>query len=802
LLSRIEGGAVSDTPIDTKTLDADTILARALAVLTPFVGTSSEAKYLHQVISASHRVTASQRRKVFGERGFEAQFLERFGEPVVAPVQRREIPGVTRGYLTSYKPRRATFSPQPIQSPVLETFEALRPYEEETTPARRAMAWARENGITLIQTREISPVFPFSWFNPVQSEAFRYITEDVNLVVCAPTSVGKSEIAAVYAAYAIAAGKKAVYLSPLKTLSAEKYDLWSSPEYLFGGNTVTLHTGDWVLTPSKREALNRSDLLLFTSEILDSQSRHLASHPEGESYLPEMGVLLCDEAHLLGSEGRGSKLEAALIRISRQAPSARVLLLSATIANAEEIQDWITQLTGRRTVLIQSDFRPTKLDVHLLSYPSSFRYASDLASKINSALDIVQEYPDDQFLIFCHSKGDMRALVSEGKKRGISIGMHNADLSREKRNAAETAFRTGRTRVLSATPTVAMGVNLPARRVIILGVTRGLTEVSSTELLQEIGRSGRTGIDPKGDAYVLIPSDRMDRAESFLMPLPVRSELWKDEVLAFHLLAEVHSGKNTPQDLLDWYTLSFRAYQAKDAMELEATLTRVLEDLIRIDCLLKDRNGCYFLTELGSIAATFYYSPYDCWDWLQNLRTVWDRECWDNDWSIAWAVGDIHSYRADFIPKALSTMSYTISKHPIRNGSLPAIVAIYEAIQGRSKNLGDLGVLPWWLQISSDAKRVCTVLALLQRTFFQTTFLPEDELSIRLQKGVRREYVALARLPGVGPVYAERLYEAGIQTPGQLVAYSGDLSVLLGRKADKILEGAQRFLRGDRDEDP
>jgi helicase len=792
---------VTDAIIDAKSLDRDESVARALAVLAPFRETSSEARRLHQIISATKKITSSQRKKIFGERGFEAQFLERFGEPDVLPVPKREIPGVLKGLQTLYRPRRETFQPDPIQSPSPETFEALGPYEEETTPARRAMAWAREHGISLMKTRDISPVFPFEWFNPVQSEAFQHLAEDANLVVCAPTSVGKSEIAAVYAAYAIAAGRKAIYLSPLRALSAEKYRIWSQPDYLFGGNRVTLHTGDWVLTPDKRKALHQSDLLLFTSEILDSQSRHLASHPEEESYLLETGVILCDEAHLLGTEGRGGKLEAALMRVSRQSPSARIILLSATIQNAEEIQGWLSSLTGRKTVLIRSDFRPTPLDIHLVSYTPSSLYSANVQSKVQSALEIVQEYPEDQFLIFCHSKGDMRALVSGGRKRGIKIGTHYADLPLERRTVVESAFREGDLRVLAATPTVALGVNLPARRVIILGIHRGLDVVSSTEILQEIGRSGRTGIDPKGDAYVLIPSDQMENAQTYLDPLPVLSELGKEDVLAFHLLAEVQAGKNTPRDLMDWYRLSLRAYQARDERELESTIQRVLEDMIRIGCLLLDEGGRYFLSDLGSIAATYYFSPYDCWDWLQNLRDLYDRECWDDDWSVAWAVGDIHSYRSNFIPKALSESYYPVEKHPIRNESLPAIVAIYESLQGQAKNLNDLGIMSWWLQISSDADRICTVLSTLQQTFFPNTFLSGKELSLRIRKGVRREHVALARIPGVGATYADRLYEAGIQTPGQLVAYRGDLTLLLGNKSDRILEGAYRLLRGDYDED-
>lgn len=788
--------------LDVKATMNEAMVSRALSILTPFVPGSYEARTLYQTISSAKKLSAKQKVRVFGEGGYEARYLDKFGEPPETSVPTREIPGLQLASLASYTARRATKAPQPIQSLVPEDTSPLRAYEEETTPLRRSQAWALEHGIKLIPTASIAPVFPFPMFNPVQSEAFKHLQSSCNLMVCALTSSGKTEILAVYAANAIRSGLKALYLSPMRALSAEKYDLWSDENYLFGGYTVTLHTGDWELTPSRRVLIGKSDLLLFTSEILDSQSRYAASHPEQGFYFQDVGVILCDEAHLLGVEGRGGKLEAALVRLMHQAPNARIVMTSATLKNAAEVGAWLTHISGRETKVIESGFRPTKLGIHFRSYPSNFNYQKDQDARISTALDVAQEFPEDQILMFCHTKRDLRGLVETASQRNLQISTHHADLSKDKRNAVEASFRSGVTRLLGATSTLAIGVNLPARRVVILGTKRGPNTVTPTELQQECGRAGRTGIDTRGDAYLITPSDMMESTrQGLLHSQTVTSELGKAETLAFHILFEIQAGSTKKSQLLSWYAKTLWAYQLKDPNKLETTLEKVLRDLINIDCITEWRPGEYRISELGRISSVFYFSPYDCYDWRSNFTSLWERECWDDDWSLAWAIGDARSYGSDYIPKSLSNVSYPTSKHYIRNGSLPMIAAIYEGIRGRSKDVVSLGLVNWWMQITSDSGRIAKVLSVIQQTFLPQVLVPQYELSIRLKKGVPRNLVPLARIPGIGPEFARRLYDYGVTTVEHVALPVPAVSTLLGARADKIVEAARRLLNHGDDDD-
>ena len=790
------------TILDVKAMAQSEKISRAIFILTPLATTSYEARALLIKLRSTKKLTAAQWKRIYGEGGYEQQYTDKFGAPEVPPSPPIEVP---TGRVALQRAQRALGGPKQVSPRVVpqpESLDALRPYEEETTPLRRAAAYAQQHGIQLLPTASIAPVFPFSYFNPVQTQAFSYLDQPVNLLVCAPTSSGKTEIAAVYAARAIQSGFKAVYLSPMRALSSEKHDLWSDPNYLFGDYKVTLHTGDWQLTASRRAQIAESDLLLFTSEILDSQSRYAASHPEQDSYLGDVGVILCDEAHLLGTPGRGGKLEAALIRLADQAPSARLVLLSATLANAQEISEWIGKITKRETVLIQSDFRPTQLDTHLVPYQASFQYVKDQQAKISSALALAQEHSQDQFIFFCHTKRDLRALTDEGKKRGLTILQHYADLGREKRQSVEESFRSGRTRLLAATSTLAAGVNQPARRVVILGISRGPEKVSPSEIQQECGRAGRAGLDPRGDAHILVPSSLSEEdRERLLAPESAQSELGKWEVLAFHLLAEVRSGRISYRSLLEWYKKSLRAQQIQSSQALEETLRRALSDLVEMKCLESHGDRLYHLLELGEISAIYYFSPYDCYYWKENFRELWERECWDQDWSIAWAIGNVPTYHCDFVPQSISNGGYPTSRHSIQHGSLPAIVAVYEGIRGGVKQLPQMGLINWWAQISGDGGRIAHVLELIQQSLTRV-MVPRKELEMRLRKGVPRELTSLARIPGVGSEYARRLFEYGIKTPEQVLDSTADLTALLGKRADTIRESARRLLeQGDEDGD-
>ncbi len=170
--------------------------------------------------------------------------------------------------------------------------------------------------------------------------------EKKNILVCTPTASGKTLIAEMAAARSITSGDgKAVYIVPLKALASEKYKEFK--EKYSGLLRVSISIGD---LDSKEERLADSDLIICTSEKLDSLIRHRAS------WLSRVKTLIIDEIHLLNDNSRGPTLE-IIITIMREIVKGMQLIgLSATIGNPEELAAWL------KAELVVDDWRPVKLE--------------------------------------------------------------------------------------------------------------------------------------------------------------------------------------------------------------------------------------------------------------------------------------------------------------------------------------------------------------------------------------------------------------------------------------------------------
>ena len=206
--------------------------------------------------------------------------------------------------------------------------------------------------------------FPFENFNPVQSRIFELFDKDCNVIVAAKTSAGKTICSEMIMAHEIRErGGKAMFLAPLKALAKEKIDDWTDPNHHFADCNLSICTGDYRLTAARKKELENSDIVLMTSEMLNSRCRNNKS--ENNEWLKDIGTLVVDESHLLTVPGRGDHLEVGLMKLTQVAPNARVVFLSATMPNVGEIAEWISyQLTGKETYLIESEYRPCPLGVH------------------------------------------------------------------------------------------------------------------------------------------------------------------------------------------------------------------------------------------------------------------------------------------------------------------------------------------------------------------------------------------------------------------------------------------------------
>ena len=189
----------------------------------------------------------------------------------------------------------------------------------------------------------------FDKFNPVQSRIMDFYNQDVNGLIAARTSAGKTTVAEQFMAEEVRnRGGKAMFLAPLRALAREKVSDWTSKDHHFADLKVSICTGDYRLTKERTKELNEANIIIMTSEMLSHRSRSHTS--EQSEFLKEIGTLVIDESHLLTVKGRGDHLEVGLMKFTQINPKTRLVLLSATMPNVEEIAEWVSYKIGRAHV--------------------------------------------------------------------------------------------------------------------------------------------------------------------------------------------------------------------------------------------------------------------------------------------------------------------------------------------------------------------------------------------------------------------------------------------------------------------
>ena len=481
-------------------------------------------------------------------------------------------------------------------------------------------------------------IFDYPCFNRMQSESFPYLYEsDESVVVSAPTASGKTALMELGILRNLETSKgQVVYLAPLKALCQERKLDWSRRLGRIGLKCVEV-TGD-----SEESDLNnfrKADVVLATPEKWDSVTRR---------GFAQVSLLLIDEVHILEQEGRGATLEAVVSRmkllIGKREQSLRIIAISATIPNIEDIAAW---LDTKLVLNYDSSYRPVPLTTKVLGYQKAqnqFKFEQALNFKL---FNVIQRYSDQKAtLVFCqtqkgtvnaakrlvqdagltlvgsHEQGaNLAAVAGRLKDRQLAevlpaaVGFHNAGLSPEDRSLIESLFLSGDLLVLCTTSTLAIGVNLPCHLVIVKstmayrGSTEGYTEYSSLEVLQMIGRAGRPQFDQSGFVVIMTEIDKIKKYESLMLSQElIESALAKSMIE--HLNAEIALGSiTTENDSIAWLKSTFFYIRAKIHPEYYnlsknvdrdlVTLTQKLIQELRQYQLIEEQNGKYISTSLG-----------------------------------------------------------------------------------------------------------------------------------------------------------------------------------------------------------
>lgn len=343
---------------------------------------------------------------------------------------------------------------------------------------------------------EFSSYWKFPSLNPIQTMAMELYDKVGNpsFVACSGTGTGKTVIAERAIVEQKKSGRKGkiVYLSPLKALATEKMSDWKDK---FGLDVVEM-TGD-TKTVSGRELdaeLMKHDVILTSYEMFNSWSRK----PMIYSFLNHIDILIIDEIHNLGSLSRGGELDGAITRflMYRDNDSVQLVFLSATFDNVVELKDYCEQYVKKFEV-IDLDFSPIVKHIEPTDTYHSFRGANE--EKLFELLCKAYEaHSDGGVLGLMYSRKGVEAVAHNlNKKYGEHTARaHNAGMNRQQRQLTEIGFRAGEFKILVASPTIAMGLNLPGQSIAVIADfwdahNKEKAVIPKGDYMQIIGRAGR-----------------------------------------------------------------------------------------------------------------------------------------------------------------------------------------------------------------------------------------------------------------------------------------------------------------------
>lgn len=375
----------------------------------------------------------------------------------------------------------------------------------------------------------INTAYPYiKEFNPAQKAVIEsgYLENKSNYIISIPTASGKTVLGILPALKTILNGGKAVYAAPLLSIQNEKVKEFKAFEE--HGIKVGKH-------PSN------SDLSVMVFESFDALTRF------SWNVLREVDTLIIDEFHMIGEYSRGPTLESAITRAKIINPSLRIIALSATLKNIDEIEQWLDGKT------VEHDYRPVPLNKEVLdaemfntknkndvivkivekaiednsqalSFVSTRRFTESLATYVAKKIDKKttneqkQKFKQvaDKLLEVPKKKGSLPTTtclkLAEAAEKGVVF--HHAGLFNEQKEIIEDEFRNGNILMITATPSLMYGVNLPSKYVVIRDHTRwtsnGPASIPVFDYEQMSGRAGRPQYDDVGYSYLVAKT--MDEA--------------------------------------------------------------------------------------------------------------------------------------------------------------------------------------------------------------------------------------------------------------------------------------------------
>ena len=653
----------------------------------------------------------------------------------------------------------------------------------------------------------------FKKLYPPQADSVKSgLLDGKSILVSAPTASGKTLIAMLAMLSYISKNKgKVIYLSPLRALAAEKFSEFKKLEKISLGNKikVAISTGDF---ENIEKNLEKSNVLILTNEKMDSIIRHSAE------WIDEIGLVISDEVHLIGDENRGPTLEMILTQLKLLESKPQIVGLSATITNSDEIADWLG------CALVKNDWRPVPLSEGVcdggqvtMSNGDSFEVERSLrGTPIDLGVQSVQQ--GGQSLVFAETRSRSKSLATKAadvislmlKKKEITelekaskkilsenehtelvktlallvtkgVAFHHAGLNQKCREAIETEFRKGLIKLLSSTPTLAAGVNLPARRVVISNVNRYNAKVGANrpisilEYKQLCGRAGRPQYDDYGESIIVGNGNAEDLIDYYINgePEPIVSTIADDKSLRTHILSVIvtHPGIKK-EEILEFFLQTLGGLQSR-----KPTIKFAIDISLRFlssKYLIIKKGERFAATEFGKKTSMLYIDPLTATYFRDSIENVSPER--------KHTFGFLHLITncEEFFPKfSLRQKDYESASLMIENNTSELLESISEYDCSRS-----LLALQLWItestelslsdslgiesgdmhRMTENADWLTYCLREISKHVERADLLEElDDLRKRIVYGIREELLDLVRVKGIGRVRSRLLFKHGIK---------------------------------------
>ena len=467
----------------------------------------------------------------------------------------------------------------------------------------------------------INGAYPYiKEFNPAQKAVIEsgYLDDKSNYIICIPTASGKTVLGVLPALKTILEGGKAVYAAPLLSIQNEKVKEFKAFEEY--GINVGKH-------PSS------ADLSVMVFESFDALTRF------SWDALRDVDTLIIDEFHMIGEYTRGPTLEAAITRAKIINPSMRIIALSATLRNIQEIEGWL------EGTCVEHDYRPVPLHKEVLdaemfntknkndvvvkviekaikdksqalAFVSTRRFTESLATyvsgKINKKINVEQrkrfKEVSEKLLEVPKKKGSLPTStclkLAEVAEKGVAF--HHAGLFNEQKEIIEDEFRNGNILMITATPSLMYGVNLPSKSVVIRDHTRwtsnGPQPIPVFDYEQMSGRAGRPQYDDVGYSYLIAKTmdEALNLEEYYIegdIELTNSKLVDNKDAIYRQIIAQIASSlsKNL-EELTDFFGKTLYGYQ----MSNNPSMSLFAEDSLRYEL----ETALQFLLQNGIIRAT------------------------------------------------------------------------------------------------------------------------------------------------------------------------------------------------------